>query len=120
MYRRVLFLLVQSGVVSPAIIDLDEVELKLFEVVVGIHLLVAIETDIRVSRVSVTDTAALTIACIAVDACLKAFGVNVVAHNLQSMRETLRVNANFSLCRAAILETVVDVDILVASILQAL
>ena len=117
---RVLFLLVQAGMVAAAVIYLDEVEVQLLEVEVGIHLFVAVEAHVGVLRVAVADAAAGAVARIAVDAGLQALGVNIVAHHLQAAGEALGMDAHLPLCSAAILEAVVDVDVQVARILQSL
>ena len=97
MNGRILLLLVQSRMTATTIIHLDEVELQLLKVVVCIHLLIAVEAHIRILSVAIADTATSAIASIAVDACLQAFRVNIVAHDLQAMRKTLRMDANLSL-----------------------
>ena len=106
--------------VAATIIDLDEVELQFLEVVVGIHLFISVEAHIRVSSVAIADTAASAVSCITVNACFQPFGVDVVAHDLQSMREALWMDSHFSCAGTAILEAVVDVNVLVADIFQSL
>ena len=50
---RVLLLFIESQMDATAIVNLDEVELALFEVVIGVNLLIAIETHIRISYVAI-------------------------------------------------------------------
>ena len=116
----VLLLLVQPCMVAATVVDLDEIKLQLVEVEVGIHLFIAVEAHVGVLRVAIADAAASAVACIAVDARLQSFGMDIVADDLQAIWEALRMDANLAVRRAAVLEAVVDVDVHVAHILQPL
>ena len=116
----VLLLLVQPCMVAATVVDLDEIKLQLVEVEVGIHLFIAVEAYVGVLCVAIADTAASAVACIAVDARLQSFGMDIVADDLQAIWEALRMDANLAVRRAAVLEAVVDVDVHVAHILQPL
>ena len=106
--------------VSATIVDLYEVELKFLEVEICIYLLVTIEAHIGVSCVAIADAATGAVSCVTINAGFQTFGVDVVSHHSQSIRKTLWMDANLPFCCSAILETVVDVDILVANVLQSL
>ena len=116
----VLLLFVQSQMHAATVVDLDEVELTFLEIVVGIDLFVAIETDIGVAHITIADAATGQVAGIAVDACLQALRMDVVADHLQTVWKTFGVYAYLPIGRAAILESVVDVDVLIAYIFQSL
>ena len=120
MDSRVLFLLVQGEMTTATIVHLNEVELQFIEVIVGIHLLVAIHSHIGVLGIAITDAATSAIARVAVNTSLQALGVNVIANHFQSVGKSLRMNAYLSFGRTPILEAIINIYILITGILQSL
>ena len=74
---------------TTAEVDLDKVEAQILEEVIGILLVVLVQSYAFACHVAVEHATAGVTPCIAIDTCLQTLGVNMVNYAFQSIGETL-------------------------------
>ena len=105
--------------ITTAEVHLDEVVAQLLEEIVGILLVVLIETGTLARGVAIVVTAAGVIARIAIDACLQALAVDMIHDRFQAIGEALFIDEQLA-CRGVTtaLKAIIGVDILITSLLK--